>query len=319
MERLPQKLAIGFKEQWMSVLNWLFIFRMRTAYPCGLYYTGQKYDNDTPLLVSCNFLLTVVLLFYTLKGMNVRILIIDTKGVNVWCSAGKGQFSAKTIIQELQKYTPDYIEPKPQIIIPKLALSGIQLADLRKKDIRPIIGPVYMNDLPAYLNTKLFIDRTMDRMRYDIWDRLYILVPSLIQFMKYFLWIGALFFILRILLGWMFPSLYFTYALSGILIYQIAFPLLPGRHFSSKAIFLSAVFTGMIIGVAFTGSVRLLDTLFTITLIWSTFIFFSLYYTGNSGVSNYSDVKQEIIRFLPISFLMAIVALGIYVYKEVAA
>jgi len=41
-------------------------------------------------------------------------------------------------------------------------------------------------------------------------------------------------------------------------------------------------------------------------------LFFGLYYTGNSGVSNYSLVKEEITRYLPIalaSFLLALISL----------
>ena len=57
----------------------------------GLYSVGNP-GNDSPVLVSANYKLTFDVLRRNLAGLNCWLLILDTKGINVWCAAGKGTF-----------------------------------------------------------------------------------------------------------------------------------------------------------------------------------------------------------------------------------
>jgi len=61
-------------------------------------------DENSPVLVTANYKLTVDKLREELHGFNLWILVIDTNGVNVWCAAGKGTFSTEEIICKIQKY-----------------------------------------------------------------------------------------------------------------------------------------------------------------------------------------------------------------------
>ena len=67
------------------------IGRMNYRVEPGLYAVGQP-DSDSPVLVSANYKLSFDRLRCELDGLNVWILVIDTKGINVWCAAGKGTF-----------------------------------------------------------------------------------------------------------------------------------------------------------------------------------------------------------------------------------
>ncbi|NQT64853.1 MAG: hypothetical protein HQ554_01595, partial [FCB group bacterium] len=99
-----KKLEFGFIDWIKTLISWTRSYhKTYDVEPC-LYFTGESYEINSPLLVTCNYHMTVFLLWRILKGRNVRILVIDTKGINVWCSSGKGQFSASEIINQLAKY-----------------------------------------------------------------------------------------------------------------------------------------------------------------------------------------------------------------------
>jgi CO dehydrogenase/acetyl-CoA synthase gamma subunit (corrinoid Fe-S protein) len=58
----------------------------------GLYAIGKP-DSTSPVLVSANYKLTFDTVRKNLNAFDCWLLILDTKGVNVWCAAGKGTFS----------------------------------------------------------------------------------------------------------------------------------------------------------------------------------------------------------------------------------
>ncbi|MDX1580667.1 MAG: mercury methylation corrinoid protein HgcA, partial [Alphaproteobacteria bacterium] len=57
----------------------------------GLYAVGHP-DAQAPVLVSANYKLSFDCLRTALAGRSAWLLVIDTKGINVWCAAGKGTF-----------------------------------------------------------------------------------------------------------------------------------------------------------------------------------------------------------------------------------
>ena len=52
----------------------------------GLYAVGKP-DASSPVLVTANYKLTFDSLRKHLQNLNAWILVLDTKGVNVWCAA----------------------------------------------------------------------------------------------------------------------------------------------------------------------------------------------------------------------------------------
>jgi len=57
----------------------------------GLYAVGDP-QSESPLLVTANYKLSFDRLRTELGGLDAWIVVLDTKGVNVWCAAGKGSF-----------------------------------------------------------------------------------------------------------------------------------------------------------------------------------------------------------------------------------
>jgi hypothetical protein len=54
----------------------------------GLYAVGNP-DDSSPVLVTANYKLSFDHVRRELAGLNAFILVLDTRGINVWCAAGK--------------------------------------------------------------------------------------------------------------------------------------------------------------------------------------------------------------------------------------
>lgn len=318
---VPQKISFKFIDYLKVLYSWIFSFRRTFVFEPGLYFTGDKYDINAPLLVTCNYHMTVFILWRILKLRNTRILVIDTDGINVWCSSGKGRFSAGEIQKQLARYDRDILtaEDKIVLVLPKLSLSGVSIAELKKNSVKPIIGPVYAKDLPAYLDDVPLKNRNNDRYLFSLGDRLFTLVPSLAQIIKYGLYITA-----GLLIWHHFFSTGIYWQVvplmaAVVVLYVVFFPILPTRIFAVKGIFLFVVLAIFFSAYYFYRGDNggLLSYLFYMTFLGGASLFFALSYTGNSGVSNYSLVKQETITYLPATAFFFLASLIIIIIKGV--
>ena len=100
----PRPLRLRWFDPFLALVAWLDAFRRTYAVPPGLYHTGPTNDPEAPLLVTANHRLTVLALVRHLRRHPTRILVVDTDGINVWCSAAKGVFSAEAILTQLARY-----------------------------------------------------------------------------------------------------------------------------------------------------------------------------------------------------------------------
>ena len=318
----PQRLQFTVIDFLKALYCWIMAFRQTFSVQPGLYYLGGQYDKNTPLLVTCNYHLTVFILWRTLKNISLRLLVIDTGGINVWCSSGGENFCSEEIMKQLNRYNREILSDGTgiEIVLPKLSLSGVCLEELKDNSVVPHIGPVYASKIPEYLNKKPLKDCISDKFEFSLRDRLFTLVPSSIQFLKYML-LSALI---------LFAGNYFTHSaiywqtipigLSISLLYILFFPFLPTKTFSIKGLFLFFLMGGIFSLYNFTLSANPLDSyyyLFYMLFTAGTSVFFALYYTGNSGVSNYSLVKREIMNFLPAVFFLYLLSLAVLIIKGV--
>lgn len=322
---VPQRIILNWRDKLKAVICWILAFRRTYRFEPGLYYTGKIYDSNSPILVTSNYHLTVYMVLRHIRNRNLRLLIIDTDGINVWCSAGKGKFSADEINKQLQRYDNITLaglgnQNKIKVILPKLSLSGVSLSQLRKLGVKPFIGPVYASELPAYLDDLPLKNRSHDRFLFNLKDRLFTLLPTLLQMLKYAIPIAAVLFIWHLI----FPTgihwqviLIFTLI---VLFYILFFPILPSKRFTIKGVILYLVFATLIVLDFMTGNKFIADAwglAFYLSFVGASVLFFSLSYTGDSGVSNYSLVKKEIIRVLPITIVLYIVSFVMIIIKGV--
>ena len=214
---------------------WGFFFRL---FPCptrlGLVRVGNP-GKDSPVLVTCNFYITVRRLLRTLKGQDLWLLVADSKGVNVWCAAGGEEFNTRSVVSAVKTSGIADLVDHRKLILPPLGAPGICAKDVRKETGWSVHwGPVRMEDIPGYLEQGGRRDEDMKRATYDWKERLDTGLGSLFPF--YF--IGALFFLI---FG---RSLLLTYLVMGavtFLFFMLACPYLPGKRGLTKVIVLDVL------------------------------------------------------------------------------
>jgi len=77
------------------------IGRMNYKVETGLYAVGNP-TEISPVFVTANFKLSFDHVRRALYGMDAWLLILDTKGINVWCAAGKGTFGTKELCRQIK-------------------------------------------------------------------------------------------------------------------------------------------------------------------------------------------------------------------------
>ena len=117
----------------------------------GLYCVGEP-TIRSPVLVTANYKLSFDALRKELAGINAWLLVIDTRGINVWCAAGKGTFSAEEIAHQVHKAKLDQIVDHREILLPQLAANGVAAHELKRLcGFRGRFGPIQASDLPKFL------------------------------------------------------------------------------------------------------------------------------------------------------------------------
>ena len=66
----------------------------------GLFRLGNP-TPDSAVFASANYTLSFDALRSALAGTDAWILVLDTKGINVWCAAGKGTFGTEELVRKI--------------------------------------------------------------------------------------------------------------------------------------------------------------------------------------------------------------------------
>jgi acetyl-CoA decarbonylase/synthase complex subunit gamma len=315
----PRPLQLRWWHHPMALMSWIDSFRRTYALAPGLYYAGPHYDRESPLLVTANYGLSVYLLLRALAGRTARVLIVDTDGINVWCAAGKGRFSHREILRQLDRYPPELLSAhkRPKLILPKLAMAGVRLKALRDRGLRPIVGPVHARDLPAWLDAPPLRNCREDRVVFGLRARAFTWLPGLVQSTHYSLAVIACMFGLSLLFSFSVPLGVVAIVALTTTAYPLLFPWLPGRRFAVKGLWLGAavaVASSGLHALAAPSPIALAATgLFCLAFA----LFFGLSYTGNSAVSNYTRVRQETARFLPLTVGLFVISLSLWITSQV--
>ena len=224
----------------------------RMNYPVrpGLYGVNQP-GQDSPVLVTCNYKLTFDCLRRCLGKVNAWILALDSKGINVWCAAGKKTMSTDNLVKSLAKEKILNLVNHRQLILPQLAGPGVA-AHLVKKaaGFRVIYGPVAARHIPEFLANGFSADQKMREKGFGLYERAVLTPMELLPGLRLGLPLAAVVGILTALLwpGAFLKNLESVGALTGLYILWSLFqgtvlgplllPWLPGRAFAAKGWFL---------------------------------------------------------------------------------
>ncbi|NIA08003.1 MAG: 4Fe-4S dicluster domain-containing protein, partial [Actinobacteria bacterium] len=113
-----------------------------------------------------------------LAGRNLWLLVVNTRGINVWCAAAGGIFTHNRVIDAIKITSLNKKVEHQEVILPALAAPGIDRKAIEAETgFRARFGPVYAGDIPAYLQAGKKKTDEMRRFRFDLKHRLSMLLP----------------------------------------------------------------------------------------------------------------------------------------------
>jgi NAD-dependent dihydropyrimidine dehydrogenase PreA subunit len=143
----------------MKHLNFLLVNVLQTLlrvlpFRCktGLVKIGNP-GRNAPVLLTCNFRLTVDRVRHALEGIDAYLLVANSGGVNVWCAATGGLLTNHDVVSVLKTSGIEDLVDHRQVILPQLAATGIEGKIIHKKTGWTVVwGPVYATSIPPFLS-----------------------------------------------------------------------------------------------------------------------------------------------------------------------
>ena len=280
------------------------IARMKSAINPGLYGVGNP-EPRSPVLVTANYKLTFDRLRRELEGMSAWILVLDTRGINVWCAAGKGTFGTEELLARLQAVALEQVVSHRRLLIPQLGAVGVAAHEVgRRSAFRVVYGPVRAADIQAFIKSGYRATPAMRRIDFPLGERLALAPLELVQAGKWFLWI-LLVLLLRdvaqgrgVSLHFLILGLPFLAAIAaGTVLVPILLPWLPGRSLAWKGWLCGATLT--VAGIAALGLTWSAGLVFLL-LLPPISSFLALNFTGSTTYTSLSGVLKETRIALPL-------------------
>jgi hypothetical protein len=272
----------------------------------GLYRLGNP-DEDSPVFASANYTLSFDALRSALAGIDAYLLVLDTKGINVWCAAGKGTFGSAELVRSIEYSDLAHVVRHRTIILPQLGAPGVSWPEvMRRSGFKVEYGPVRARDLPRYLKTHTATPE-MRSVRFPLADR-FVLIPVELVHAALPAIAGAL--ILFFFAGPLSALAEVTAVLAGTVAFPILLPFLPTRDFSTKGLILGTIAALPIAGAFVLNSpgpvwMNAAGAGMTLLLIPAVTAYLALNFTGCSTYTSRTGVKNEIFRYVPVMAVMA--------------
>jgi len=276
----------------------------------GLYQLGNP-TPDNPVFASANYTLSFDALRSALSGIDAWILVLDTKGINVWCAAGKGTFGTDELVRSIHVTDLPAIVKHRKIIVPQLGAPGISWPDvMRRAQFLVEYGPVRASDLPQYLTTHTATPE-MRRIEFPFKDRI-VLTP--VEFVHLALPLFVVTAFLWFLAGPVASLAAISAVIAGTVIFPALLPFIPTHDFSTKGLLL-----GGLVAVPFAASfakvpeipfwANTLAAATALLLIPAVTAYIALNFTGCTTFTSRTGVKKEIFRYVPVMAVMAVLGI----------
>ncbi|MFH1676551.1 MAG: mercury methylation corrinoid protein HgcA [bacterium] len=300
------------------------INRMRYRVKPGLYAVGNP-SPDSPVFVSANYKMSFDRLRASLDGRDGWLMVLDTKGINVWCAAGKGTFGTNEILNRMQVVNLAGVASHRLLILPQLGATGVRAHVVKQMSgFTVIYGPVRAEDIPAFLDAGMKATDAMRRVRFNLADRVLLIPLEIVSGMKYALIAAVCLFFLSgigkagfstervVSIGIPSAVLFVVVTFAGAVFIPILLPWLPGRTFSSKGLFLGSVFVAalLIYSLPLPGMfVNWFNTFAWVAIIPAVVSFIAMNFTGATTFTSPSGVRREMRAALPVQITLAVIGL----------
>jgi hypothetical protein len=289
---------IRWANLWDHLLARIGYRRSRHRVEPGLYAVGEP-DERAPVFVTANYTLSFDALRKQLGGIDGFILVLDTRGVNVWCAAGKGTFSTAALVSAIRETRLKDRVAHRRVIVPQLGATGVAGWRVKKEcGFAVDFGPVRAEDLPEYL-TSGAVTAEMRRVRFSLRDRL-ALTP--VELTNHVLATAIAATVLYLLAGPTAALAALTVFFGGALLVPMLLPLLPTPNFCVKGFVLGLIASvpfALVASLEAPGETiaRAAAALAYPLLMAPAVAFLSLNFTGSTTFTSQSGVRREIARY----------------------
>lgn len=318
------------KDRWNHVKARTTGFRNNFTVVPGLYAVGSP-AADSEVFASANYGMSFNYLRQALHGLNAWILVLDTKGINVWCAAGKGTFGTAELVNRIKVTGLERIVTHKRIIVPQLGAPGVNAAEVQKQTgFRVMYGPVLAKDIKAYVDAGYRATGEMRRMKFGMIDRLVLtpmeINPAMKKYPQFALAVLVVFGLTPE--GIIFRNAFFDgmpFLLGGVLavltgafLTPVLLPFVPFRSFAMKGVLTGlAVFIPLSVSFANVFLYSKPAQLAFVLLFTALTSYFAVQFTGATTFTHLSGVKKELKYALPLYIVTAAFSAILIVYDKV--
>lgn len=279
----------------------------------GLYAVGAA-GTTSPVLVTANYKLSFDALRSELRGLDAWILVLDTRGINVWCAAGKKTFSTDEIVRRVQLTGLEQVVSHRELIVPQLGAVGVAAQEVKRGcGFAVFWAPIRASDVKSFLASGKKAAPAMRRVTFTLAERAALIPVEIVLFGKLALKTLLVLFLLSGLGAHIFS---FTAAwqrgvqaaaafAAGILAGAVATPLLlpwlPGPAFWLKG-GLAGGLAGVFVAAGFWSRTAGLEPVALFLLTAATASFMAMNFTGATPYTSASGVEKEMRRAIPAQF-----------------
>jgi hypothetical protein len=323
---VPQiKPSLGIRDRLGSLTVRLSLGRDNYKVAPGLYAVGVP-DPDSPVVVTANYKLSFDHLRRHMDGRTLWILVLDTRGINVWCAAGKGTFGTAELVRRVQRTGLAKVVRHRKLILPQLGAAGVAGSEVKRScGFEVIWGPILAADIPAFLSADLNATASMRRVTFTIGERLVLVPVELFLIRKALLrMLPAIFLVsgigrnvFSLTAAWERGLLALFACLAGVFAGCVAAPLLlpwlPGRAFAVKGGVTGAALGGLLLALLQTNphmAWMSAAALFLTVVAVSSYL--AMNFTGATPFTSPSGVEKEMRRAIPLQLAGGVAAAGLW-------
>ncbi len=322
---------LQFRDHLGAFVKRLAIRRMHYRVKPGLYAVGNP-GPESLVFVSANYKMSFDRLRSELGGLDAWIVVLDTKGINVWCAAGKGTFGTDELVNRLEQTRLPEIVSQRKLIVPQLGATGVCGHEVRRRTgFSVVFGPVRAHDIPAFLEAGMTATPEMRRVRFALRDRLVLVPTELMIFAKFVILIA----VIRFLVAGLGPGLFSIdralsiglgstmlkcgALLAALAITPILLPWLPGRAFALKGAWVGLAMALVVNGYELARPGHFDSWLTGVALLFlmpAAVSFCAMLFTGASTYTSFSGVRREMRIAVPIQLTAAVLGVALLVAKN---
>jgi hypothetical protein len=249
-----------------------------------------------------------------IDGINGWILVLDTKGINVWCAAGKGAFGTDELIRRIRNVKLHEVVEHRELILPQLGAPGVACHIVKKETgFKVIYGPVLSKDIHAFLYNNMKATDAMRQVPFKINDRAALIPMELVPSLKLLPYIFFFLIVIQLINFGNFATTdllllvpFIGAILMGSVVFQLVLPWIPFRSFVIKGWILGLIWSFFVVSVIPFKNWNMISWYFLLPPVTA---YLAENFTGATTFTHLSGVKLELKYGLPVMLVSIIIGI----------